>query len=80
MRKVKGESSEWIHKTFPEMRRFAWQEGYSVFTVSKSQEGVVKEYIAHQAEHHRREDFESELIRMLRLRPRLLQRQQLIEG
>lgn len=67
MRKVKGESSEWIHKTFPDLRRFAWQEGYSVFSVSKSQEGAVKEYIARQAEHHKREDFKSELLRMLRL-------------
>lgn len=67
MRTVKGESSEWIHKTFPDLRRFAWQEGYSVFSVSKSQEGTVKDYIARQAEHHRREDFKSELLRMLRL-------------
>jgi putative transposase len=67
MRVVKGESSEWIHKTYPDLRRFAWQEGYSVFSVSKSQEGAVKEYIARQAEHHKKEDFKSELLRMLRL-------------
>jgi hypothetical protein len=34
--------------------------------VSKSQEEAVKRYIAGQAEHHRREDFKSELLRMLR--------------
>ncbi|MBY0263374.1 MAG: hypothetical protein K2Q20_13585 [Phycisphaerales bacterium] len=34
--------------------------------MSKSQEGVVKRYIAGQAEHHRREDFKSELLRILR--------------
>ena len=45
---------------------FAWQEGYSLFSVSKSQEQAVKKYIADQAEHHRREDFKSELLRILR--------------
>ena len=46
--------------------RRAWQEGYSVFAVSKSQEDAVKNYIAAQAEHHKKEDFKSELIRLLR--------------
>ena len=67
MRTVKGESSKWVHETFPEHRAFAWQEGYSVFSVSKSQEGAVKAYIARQREHHASEDFRSELLRMLSL-------------
>jgi putative transposase len=67
MQVVKSRSSKWMHATFPDLRGFAWQEGYSVFTVSKSQERAVKEYIAGQAEHHLREDFKSELLRMLRL-------------
>jgi len=67
MRTVKARSSKWIHDTFPKLGTFAWQEGYSVFTVSKSQEGSVKAYIAGQHEHHKKEDFESELLRMLRL-------------
>jgi len=67
MRKVKAESSKWIHATFPTLRAFAWQEGYSVFSVSKSQEGAVKNYIAGQAAHHKKEDFKVELLRMLRL-------------
>ena len=37
-----------------------------MFSVSKSQEEAVKTYIARQAEHHRQEDFKSELLRMLR--------------
>jgi putative transposase len=51
---------------FPNLDAFAWQEGYSVFSVSKSQEGAVKAYIAGQAEHHKKEDFKSELLRFLR--------------
>ncbi len=67
MRTVKARSSLWVHQTFPKLGAFAWQEGFSVFTVSKSQEGAVKAYIAGQREHHRKEDFRCELLRMLRL-------------
>ena len=66
MRKVKSGSSKWIHDTLPGLSAFAWQEGYSVFSVSKSQEDTLKRYIKGQAEHHRAEDFKSELLRMLR--------------
>ena len=66
MRTVKARSSKWIHDTFPSLGAFGWQEGYSVFSVSKSQEVAVKKYIAGQAEHHKTEDFESELLRLLR--------------
>ena len=37
-----------------------------MFSVSKSQEEAVKKYIAAQAEHHEKEDFPSELLRLLR--------------
>ena len=67
MRTVKARSSKWVHDAFPALGEFAWQEGYSVFSVSKSQEGAVRAYIAGQHEHHRKEDFKSELLRMLRL-------------
>ena len=65
MRTVKARSSKWVHDTFPQLSEFAWQEGYSVFSVSKSQEEAVKNYIAGQAEHHKKEDFKSELLRLL---------------
>ena len=67
MRSVKARSSKWIHDTFADTSAFAWQEGYSVFAVSKSQEQAVKKYIAGQAEHHKKEDFKTELLRLLRL-------------
>lgn len=66
LRTVKARSSKWIHDTFQELKVFRWQEGYAVFSVSKSREGVLKSYIAGQAEHHRQEDFKSELLRLLR--------------
>ena len=66
MRTVKSRSSKSVHDTYPKLAAFGWQEGYSVFSVSKSQEEAVKNYIARQAEHHGQEDFKSELLRMLR--------------
>jgi REP element-mobilizing transposase RayT len=66
MRAVKAGSSKWVHDTFPALRSFAWQEGYGAFSVSKSQEAMVKKYIAGQAEHHKGEDYKSELLRLLR--------------
>ena len=66
MRTVKARSSRWGGGTYPDLGGFAWQEGYSVFSVSKSQEMAVKKYIASQHEHHRKEDFRSELLRILR--------------
>ena len=66
MRTVKSRSTKWIHETFPHLSQFAWQGGYSVFSVSKSQEPAVKKYIASQHEHHKKEDFRSELQRLLK--------------
>ena len=66
MRTVKSKSSKFVHATFPDLGKFDWQDGYSVFTVSKSREKWLKEYIAGQAEHHKKEDFKGELLRFLR--------------
>jgi len=65
LRTVKARSSKWVHDTFPALGAFAWQEGYSAFSVSKSQEQAVRNYIAGQAEHHKKDDFKSELLRLL---------------
>jgi REP element-mobilizing transposase RayT len=66
MRTVKASSSRWMRDTFPALATFAWQAGYSVFSVSRSREAHVKGYIAGQTEHHKKEGFESELLRLLR--------------
>lgn len=64
---LKGESSRWIHETFPEMHSFAWQDGFGVFSVSKSNVPDVVEYIQDQREHHSTQSFEDEYISMLKL-------------
>ena len=66
MRTVKARSSHWIHEAFPDSSAFAWQQGYAVFSVSKSSEGNVKAYIENQAEHHKERDFAEELLALLR--------------
>ncbi len=67
MRTVKARSSRWIHETFPDSNAFAWQEGYAVFSVSKSSEANVNAYIENQAEHHKERDFAEELLALLRV-------------
>jgi putative transposase len=64
---LKGESSRWIHRTFPDLAKFEWQDGYGVFSVSKSSVPDVAQYIEHQREHHQKQSFEDEYISMLKL-------------
>ncbi len=66
MRTVKARSSRWVHQTFADAAAFAWQEGYGVFSVSKSAEPDVKNYIENQVEHHKQRDFKAELLALLR--------------
>jgi putative transposase len=70
VRSVKAISSKWIHERPESIPAFAWQEGYAAFSVSVSQETVVKSYILNQEAHHRRARFEEEL-------PELLKRHQI---
>jgi REP element-mobilizing transposase RayT len=63
--KVKGCSSKWIHETFPERSRFAWQRGYAAFSVSESQTSRVAAYIGRQKTHHRTVSFRDEYVKLL---------------
>ncbi|HVP11169.1 MAG TPA: IS200/IS605 family transposase [Phycisphaerae bacterium] len=66
LRVLKANASKWVHETFPGKRDFAWQDGYGAFSVSFSNVDRVKEYIAGQAEHHRRLSFEEEFMEFLK--------------
>jgi len=57
---IKGNSSKWIHGTFPELQIFKWQEGYGAFTVSTSHISIIKNYIANQQYHHQKINFQDE--------------------
>ena len=57
---IKGNISKWLGS------RFAWQEGYSAFSVSQSQRQRVMDYIDGQAEHHKKWSFEQEFLALLK--------------
>jgi len=66
LRELKKSATNWVHNEIGQSD-FAWQEGYFAFTVSPTAREGVKRYIANQAEHHRREDFRTELIELLQI-------------
>ena len=57
---VKKGSSKWMKTAGPQNARFYWQAGYGAFSVSQSNLEKVREYIANQAEHHRKLTFQEE--------------------
>jgi len=63
---IKGNSSKWIHETFPELRDLYWQESYGAFTVSSSGLPRLMAYIQAQEEHHKAVDFRQEFIALLK--------------
>ncbi len=67
MRELKTGSSAWIKNERPDMSDFHWQDGYGVFSVSRSQLVKVKEYIGNQNEHHRTVTFQDEFRKLLKM-------------
>ena len=63
---LKAESSKWIHETFPDLRAFAWQDGYGAFTVSKANVPGVVSYIQNQRLHHQTQTFQEEYLEFLK--------------
>jgi len=63
MRELKKASSLWI--TESHSPGFAWQEGYSAFSVSATHVQALKKYIATQDAHHHKLDFATELKNLL---------------
>ncbi len=60
---IKSNSSKWMRETCAD---FGWQKGYAAFSVSASGLDTVKEYIDHQAEHHKTRDFKEEYLALLK--------------
>ncbi len=60
---VKSNSSRWAAE---EGHKFAWQEGYGAFSVSRSLLPVAVRYIENQEAHHRKMDFEAEFVALLK--------------
>ena len=65
LRDIKAVSSKWVNERQLTRGRFEWQTGYGAFSVSQSQFDVVRTYIQHQEQHHRKTPFQSEFITLL---------------
>ena len=61
---IKSDSSKWIKKLHPSLRRFAWQRGYGAFSVSPSNKEQVRTYILNQQQHHTRMTYQEEFRRI----------------
>ena len=65
VKELKRGSSVWVKSKRPELRDFAWQNGYGIFSVGFSQIESVQDYIAGQEEHHRKVSFQDEFRQLL---------------
>jgi REP element-mobilizing transposase RayT len=64
LRELKKSSSSFVRRDIGD-KRFAWQEGYSAFTVSSGLRTTVNRYIERQEMHHQSRSFRDELIALL---------------
>jgi len=65
LRNIKSNSSKWLHRDLKGHENFWWQSGYGAFTVSANQKDIVYNYIANQAEHHKKMTFKEEFVALL---------------
>ncbi len=62
---IKKSSSKWIKTKGNEWNKFAWQDGYGIFSVSQSLIKKTEKYIGDQEEHHKKISFQDELRQFL---------------
>ena len=65
MQLIKAGSSKFINDSLTKSP-FAWQEGYGAFSVSISAVTATVAYIRNQEEHHRKRNFQEELLAFLK--------------
>lgn len=65
MKSVKAKSSKWVNESGFLKHRFEWQVGYGGFSYGRSQIEDVCRYIEKQEEHHKKETFRQEYVRLL---------------
>lgn len=66
MRVLKSNSTNWVHTLGKAHAEFAWQGGYTAFSVSQSNVEKVRRYIEDQEAHHRKLTFKEELVAFLK--------------
>lgn len=60
-KRIKGGSSLWLNQNYCMDEKFAWQEGYGVFSVSQSMVPTLGHYITNQEKHHQKYSFDDEI-------------------
>ena len=60
---IKSNTSRWANE---ERDKFAWQQGYAAFSVSASNIRAVDRYIRNQEAHHKKMDFDTEFLALLK--------------
>jgi putative transposase len=65
MEQLKANSSKWAKERWPG-RAFAWQTGYTAFSVGQSKLSEVKAYISGQEGHHRKLTYREEVVALLK--------------
>src|SRR6185436_3076183 len=63
---LKKDSSKFVKTLDDRLGDFHWQDGYGLFSVSPSHRPAVHNYILNPEEHHRKETFQEELLRILK--------------
>ena len=63
---LKKDSSKFAKTLNSNLRDFHWQDGYGLFSVSPSHFEPVRKYILNQEEHHKKETFQDEYLRILK--------------
>src|SRR5437868_3752230 len=66
IKKIKANSSKWVHEQRLLPSAFAWQTGYGAFSVSPSKAQEVIRYIQNQELHHQKVSFEEEYLAFLK--------------
>lgn len=66
VKELKRVSNGWMKERGSDYANFEWQDGYADFSVSHSNLGEVRRYIANQEEHHRKLSFQDELRALFR--------------
>ena len=61
LEEVKSHSSKWVKSKDKNLTNFYWQDGYAAFSVNPRGVERVASYIAGQAKHHGKHDFQDEL-------------------
>ncbi len=66
VKEIKRSSSIYIKEQKWFKSKFAWQEGYGAFSYSRSQLNNIYKYIENQEEHHKKQSFKDEYLKILK--------------